>query len=65
MDLKEVARRFLVPFLKKDRENLKMLEEARRVTPDGETYELDFLIIDEELDEEIGVNCKDWKGALQ
>lgn len=63
-DLNDLTGRFLVPFIKKDRENFKIVKDAQRLTREGKKYELDFLIIDQELDEEIGVSCKEWNRGV-
>lgn len=63
-DLKDLAASFLIPFLKEDRKKVKMIKDVKRETKNGKKYTLDFLILDEELNEEIGVLCKDWNRSI-
>lgn len=63
-DLKKLTRKFLVPFLKKDERDFKILKEVQRVSQDGKKYTLDYLIIDDALGEEIGVCCKEWERSV-
>lgn len=65
VNLKELSEKFLVSFLKNTRkDDFKLLKDVSRLSKHGEKYKLDFLIIDNQLEEEIGAVCKDWKRSI-
>lgn len=63
-DLKKLTRNFLVPFLKKEGREFKILKKVQRISQNGKKYTLDYLVIDDDLGEEIGVCCKEWKRSV-
>lgn len=64
LSLKELTETFLVHFLKNSRAKFKIIKNAKRIAQNGDPHELDFLIIDELINEEIGVKCKDWDRSI-
>lgn len=64
ISLKRVTGEFLVNFLKDSRAKFKLIKNAKRISQDGDPHELDYLVVDEYTNEEIGVKCKDWDRSI-
>lgn len=64
VSLEKITSEFLVNFLKDSRAKFKLIKNAKRISQDGETHELEYLVVDEYTNEEIGVRCKDWDRSI-
>ncbi|NIQ04846.1 MAG: restriction endonuclease [Candidatus Korarchaeota archaeon] len=64
VSLTKLSKNFLVHFLKKSHAKFKLIKNAKRISQDGETHKLDFLIIDKHTNEEVGVLLKDWNRSI-